>query len=692
MIKTKEQGITLLALIITIIVLVILAGVALNVLTGENGLITQSQRIVEVYNKEAAKENAGIALMDLRLQMQGNMATGTMAEYVRDAADGVQLGNGTIYEESGEYYFLDNEDILVELTNNNGTLTVGEVLGKDDSIVKKTLTYNANGGTGDVPGTSTRRSGKTVEVDLSTVPTREGYGFVGWATSSTATTAEYTADGTTSFIMPEEDVTLYAVWDANKHTLVYSVNGGDEGTGPTAEAVSYGQVVNIDLTTIPTRTGYRFLGYADADNAQDATYKTGGTTSITIPNNDVTIYAVWDRVYRIIYNANEGSGSMEPTIGKPAVVAANSFTAPSGYTFKEWNTLANGTGTPYAVGTQLNEDINLYAIWESLSGTVTYNANGGDANSVPAVQTVQYGTTANVNFNTIPTRSNYAFVGWTDVEGGTTAKYTSTGTTSFIMPNNNVTLYAIWEAIAIATTSEQLQEGDWVLYDTGVTSVGTNGVISCRVLYNDSTCGLQIISMQSVQDVTLGGSTFSTALTSYDEAIEILNGTKQQNGSIVGAMKYLNTYYAYDTRCVGSYPNVKTDGTFENKNKGVAGPVRYDYKSKNFYVKDTDQNYLTDYNKMSSLGTSLEDIRNIGTTYWLASRLVLQSNYCTFNVRDVSSWGYCNEWSLCKEWSDGDQTGSSAVLGLRPCFSLKTNLRITGGTGADEEHAYTLGI
>ena len=41
--KKKAKGITLVALVVTIVVLLILAGVSLNLLLGENGLITKAK-------------------------------------------------------------------------------------------------------------------------------------------------------------------------------------------------------------------------------------------------------------------------------------------------------------------------------------------------------------------------------------------------------------------------------------------------------------------------------------------------------------------------------------------------------------------------------------------------------------------------------------------------------------------------
>ena len=42
--KYREKGITLIALIVTIIILLILAGVSIAMLTGENGILTQAQK------------------------------------------------------------------------------------------------------------------------------------------------------------------------------------------------------------------------------------------------------------------------------------------------------------------------------------------------------------------------------------------------------------------------------------------------------------------------------------------------------------------------------------------------------------------------------------------------------------------------------------------------------------------------
>lgn len=56
MLRKNEKGITLVALVITIIVLLILAGVTISLVIGENGLITRSKTSAETYKNAAGNE------------------------------------------------------------------------------------------------------------------------------------------------------------------------------------------------------------------------------------------------------------------------------------------------------------------------------------------------------------------------------------------------------------------------------------------------------------------------------------------------------------------------------------------------------------------------------------------------------------------------------------------------------------
>ena len=96
-----------------------------------------------------------------------------------------------------------------------------------------TVSYNANGGSG-APASQTKTYGVNLTLS-STVPTRAGYAFKGWATSSTGAVA-YQAGGTYT---ANSSITLYAVWELLGNVKIdsYSAircdssgNADDEGT------------------------------------------------------------------------------------------------------------------------------------------------------------------------------------------------------------------------------------------------------------------------------------------------------------------------------------------------------------------------------------------------------------------------------------------------------------------------------
>ena len=68
--EVKNQGITLIALVITIIVLLILAGVSIAMLTGDNGILTQATAAKKENIKGKEKEQITLAMQSLRIQKE----------------------------------------------------------------------------------------------------------------------------------------------------------------------------------------------------------------------------------------------------------------------------------------------------------------------------------------------------------------------------------------------------------------------------------------------------------------------------------------------------------------------------------------------------------------------------------------------------------------------------------------------
>ena len=118
----------------------------------------------------------------------------------------------------------------------------------------------------------------------STKPTRSGYTFLGWSSSSSATSPTYYAGGTYT---ANASITLYAVWSRITYTVSYDANGGSGA--PFSQIKYYGQVLTIS-NTVPTRDGYTFLGWSESSSAASPSYYAGGQFG---DDRSVTLYAVW---------------------------------------------------------------------------------------------------------------------------------------------------------------------------------------------------------------------------------------------------------------------------------------------------------------------------------------------------------------------------------------------------------------
>ena len=138
--------------------------------------------------------------------------------------------------------------------------------------------------------------------------------------------------------------------------------------------------------------------------------------------------------YTVALNANGGSVS-------PSSITAERTKS---YTFKNWNTMADGSGTSYEPGASYttDADMTLYAQWNSST------------------------TTASVTLPT-PTRTDYIFKGWA------TSSTATSGTTGSYVPTGDVTLYAVWQNSVL--DSGTWGDLNWTLDINGLLTFSGNG-------------------------------------------------------------------------------------------------------------------------------------------------------------------------------------------------------------------------
>ena len=153
-----------------------------------------------------------------------------------------------------------------------------------------TLKYNPNGGSG-APATQTATSTATSHnfTISNTEPTRSGYEFLGWSTSSTATNPSYCPGGT---INVTGTTTLYAVWKKNSEqvTLTYNANGGTNPPAP--DTKNKGSYFTIKNKGNMTYDGYEFLGWSTDKTATEADIAPGDEMKL---NENTILFAVWKK-------------------------------------------------------------------------------------------------------------------------------------------------------------------------------------------------------------------------------------------------------------------------------------------------------------------------------------------------------------------------------------------------------------
>jgi uncharacterized repeat protein (TIGR02543 family) len=346
---------------------------------------------------------------------------------------------------------------------------------------KYEVTFSTNGGSA--------VESKEVTYDSSygtlTASTKTGYTFEGWYKESSLVN-KITSSST---VTTASNHTLYAKFEPIKYTVSYNANGG---TGaPNSEQAAYDSTYTLS-STVPTRSGYTFLGWDTNEGVTTPAYSAGATNRITI-KGAIALHAIWKaNTYTVSFNTDGGtlSGSSSITVTYGSTYGSLPTATKTGYTFSGWKYSSSSITSSTTVSVASNHT--LVAAWTANTYTVSFNSDGGSTVSSKSVTyNSTYGTLAG------PTKRGYDFGGW----------YTTSSLTGLVTSSSTVTiaanhtLYAKWTAKTYTLTYE--------VYG------GTLSGSSSKTITYDSTYGT--LATASKSGYTFGGwyleSTFSTLIT-----------------------------------------------------------------------------------------------------------------------------------------------------------------------------------
>lgn len=179
------------------------------------------------------------------------------------------------------------------------------------------------------------------------VPSKSGYVFEGWFNGETQ------FDFATAIT---SDITLTAKWSPRKYSVSYVLGGGTNAAGNPSE-----YTVESDTITLgaPTREGYTFLGWYDAElNGDRVTEIAAGSTG------SITLYARWQaHTFEVSFVTNGGAldGADTQTVEAGGTVAYVEPTREN-YLFVGWFTDEALTNR-YDFNTAVSGELTLYAKW-----------------------------------------------------------------------------------------------------------------------------------------------------------------------------------------------------------------------------------------------------------------------------------------------------------------------------------------
>ena len=320
-----------------------------------NGDFGDNDKLRILYGDEVLKEYSltygvnGISLVNKKVKLNLDTKNSIKLEYTISPknADNKEV---TWKSSNTDVVTIDNNGVITAKGYGDAVITVTTVDGNYsdncDVNVSEFITYTITYKDGDNSYTEDYEEGDSVtwKSDI----TKKGYTLVGWKYKD----KEYKLSD--KFTMINEDITVTSIWNVNKYTITYEVNGGsiDNKTKEVTYDSKYGTL------EIPSNKGYSFKGWYKDNGFIDIVDE----DTIVSDDKDHTLYAKWEiNSYKL--TINDGINTNEYTLKyndeKEIVIPER-----KGYSFVKWNI----TGTDSTINNNIfkmgTEDSTLVAEWK----------------------------------------------------------------------------------------------------------------------------------------------------------------------------------------------------------------------------------------------------------------------------------------------------------------------------------------
>ncbi|WP_446807031.1 InlB B-repeat-containing protein [Hominenteromicrobium mulieris] len=333
---------------------------------------------------------------------------------------------------------------------------------------KVTTEDSANGSVTVVNATETAENGTPLfykdELVMLSIAPDEGYMLSTLSVNGTAAAVAVGEDAYT-FAQPEENVTITATFEKrNEHTVMFDANGGSEPedlpeevtTAMPAKKVLHGSEYSLPECEFIAPEGKQFKAWEIGGTE----YPVNAPVTVTA---DITVKAMWKDAppapaeYTVRFNANGGGGTMADVTGVSGSYTLPScgFTEPEGKQFKGWSTSADGSvisGTTYEV----SSDTTFYAIWESKEYSIIVTDGKATIGAGSEISKAAQGTTITLTANAAP--DGKVFDKWVVESGNTTLEDANSETTTFIMPDSEVSVKATYTIPHTHTYDQEIQK------------------------------------------------------------------------------------------------------------------------------------------------------------------------------------------------------------------------------------------